>query len=416
MLSRSLTVVLLLGLFGCGNKEFKKSSNSSVATVQKLNAGNPEEVIREYSTRAELSDRERYFLASAQSQAGGVDVLSLYSILEIQLFHKKALEWNDLSKEKNPYLKFMKTQENVDYEKRKKKREERWEKYKDRIIEKQSLLVEKPSYSQLKDRHGNKGYGSTYEITEEKYFSFDQELQNRTKDFGKKCYADLQTLVDEFYALFHGDDVDPYWKRADYYDGAFEVFEFYLDSAILENTKRKYLSPEECVGGDFSAVRWEMVYMNLLWNTYEAIPMIRKMPALSEAQQELVTDSLENYYLLIDSDAFKETSLKNLGVLTGVSLLSYYKDSFDLEEVNDMTDLFCSFDPAHLIKNYSMIRRRLLYLLKVHEKAKAEFNLGTLKKQIEQANEFLPEELSEAKKQEYIDRVDEFKVDFCFMR
>lgn len=413
MLTKILTAVILLSFFGCGRKEYRKDSNNAVETVQQLNKGKPEEVIREFSNRKDLSSRERYYLASAQSQAGGVDVLSLYSILEIQLFHKKALEWNDLSKEKNPYLKFMKAQENVDHEKRQKKREARWKKYEKRILANLEYETEKPSFKILEERtKDQKGWG--YELTEEKYTAADEDFDRISKKINESCYASVEDVWEAFYKAI--DEEMNFSDYNTYFIGRDQLFNYYIGTTIVENYKKKYLEPEKCIGGDFSAVRWEMIYMNLLWNTYEAIPMIKKMPSLTEEQQNYVTDSLENYFILIDTPDFKETSLKNLGVLTGVSLLSYYKGSFDLEEVNDMTDLFCSFDPVHIIDNYSMIRKRLLFLLRVHEKAKSDFKLGTLKKQIEQANEFLPEELSPEKKQEYIDRVDEFKVDFCFMR
>lgn len=158
--------------------------------VQDLNQSRPDEVISKLSVKKELSPRERYYLASAQSQRGGVDVFSLYNILEIQLFHKNALEWKDLSKEKNPYLKFIKSQENVDSEKRRKKREERWEKYEPRIIAHQNLKTTKITFSEISELYQDYSPGP-FTVTEEKY----QKRMSGSQSWPKRCSRSIPPVL-----------------------------------------------------------------------------------------------------------------------------------------------------------------------------------------------------------------------------
>jgi hypothetical protein len=102
-------------------------------------------------------------------------------------------------------------------------------------------------------------------------------------------------------------------------------------------------------------------------------------------------------------------------ILTGVSLLSLYKASFDLEEVDSIQDLYCSFDPMAILDNYGLIRKRILFIQEAYEKAGLDSkDYLKYKKQIESFKELIPLELTTEQRERYIDSVDNFKVDSCF--
>lgn len=407
MLSKVLTAVLLVTLVSC-KKEYKKSENKNVETVNKLNEGNFEEVIAASSSKTKLSPRERYYLGSAYSQSGGIDVFSLYAVMEIQLFHKKALEWSDLSKEKNPYLKFMKNQEGIDYEKRSKKREARWEKYLPRIRAKHGLKSEgKRSFEEMK------ADPQCYceDMTIEQYNEADKKLSDLVEKH-KKEKLSMEEYDDAWFkAIYESPDY------SDIRNGpAFnELSEYHGDELYLHILKQQYLHPEENSQQMFGNVQWEMLYMNILWNTYEAIPVMKKLPNLSATQQGQVTLALETYLPLLKNKKFKDVTLKNLMILSGVSLLSIYSQSFDLDEVDSIQDLYCSFDPNIILENYGLIRKRVLFIQEAYEFGGLEGEeYDKYKKQIEAIKESLPAELTQAEKDDFIYSVDKFKVDSCF--
>lgn len=400
MMSRLLTCALIMVIYGCENKEYRKEENSNVSVVSELNQGESEVVIEKLSSKSELTSRERYYLASAYSQKGGVDVFSLYSLLEMQLFRKNALEWSDLSKEKNPYLKFMKSQEGVDFEKRLKKREERWNTYLPKILEKHDIDVNKPGLKVTQ-------FGSEYETTQENYDLTDTVFK---KEYDKimELPSDLELRLDRYYEFIDEEMTKAghqyFWPLSNYYG----------DLIHLETIKQNYLHPEGKVDGKFANVPWEMVYMNILWNTYEAIPLMKQLPALSSEQQEHISSALESYKILLTDAKFKEVALKNIIVLSAVSLLSVYKEGFDLEEINSIQDLMCSFEPKNITNNYGLIRKRLIFLAENMNRVEKVDDLERYRSEINSFKDSMPESLSEEQVDRYHYGIEKFKLDSCF--
>ena len=398
-MSKMWTLVLFVTLIGCESKEYKKEDNSNVGIVSELNQGNADSVIGQLNTKSDMSPRERSYLASALSQKGGIDVFSLYEILEMQLFRKNALEWSDLSKEKNPYLKFMKSQEGVDFEKRLKKREERWNKYLPQILVKHDLDMDKPTLEKLQENSPN--------LTQEEYEIADKIYEKDAKE-SLKLANDMQVRMDQMYKVLD-DSVNK--KSVPY--GTWELGNYYVNYVQLETLKYNYLHPEEKASGKFSNVQWEMLYMNILWNTYEAIPLMKQMPSLDQAQQESVSQALDQYKLLMDDKEFGKVAVKNIVVLAGVSLMSIYKSSFDLEEINSIQDLMCSFDPEALTENYGLIRKRIIFLSETVKSAGIK-DLKEYESKIDELKTQLPEELTQEQKDNYHQGMERFKLDSCF--
>lgn len=401
MLSKILTSVLFFTLIGCDSKEYKKSENSNVDIVTELNQGNTESVISKLSSRESLSARERYYLASAQSKSGGIDVYSLYPVLEMQLFRKNALEWSDLSKEKNPYLKFMKSQEGVDYKKRAKKREERWNKYRPKIIERNDYVESKPSLEDLIKKTNDT------QLNQEDYAKYDK-LLNDNYDKVMKLEVDRSHKIDAWYE--HSDKI----IETDYsFIGYYDLNTYYRDQLELETLKQAYINPDQQAMTGFN-IGWEMTYMSILWNTYEAIPLMKQMPTLSDDHQNFVTQALTNYKEILTDKEFKDVALKNIGILAGVSLLSIYKESFDLEEIDSIQDLMCSFEPSVITENYGLIRERIIFLSETYETVNMGTNLEKYKDHLEKLKTQLPENISDEEKADFQKSIEDFKLDRCF--
>ncbi len=409
MLLRLSTIVITLVLLGC-QKQYHKPNNSDVSVVEDLNSSNYEKVISELQARPSLSPRENYYLASAFSQAGGVDIFSLYAVMEIEIFHESALKWSDLSKDKNPYLKFMKSQEGVDDDVRKKKREAKWIRYEKQIRNKYDLNTPKPSIEDLNkyadDERREKFTPTKYEelikICEEKKV----EIMNSTADISSKEFFRLFWPVFDEWDKRHPNSIGPSYQMLDYYS----------QQTRYEMIKRDYIYPESRKT-DFAkgSQNWEMIYMNVLWNTYAAIPVMKKLPTFTDVQQDKISQALDAYFNLLHEKEFKDVAIKNILILSSVSLLGLYKGSFDFEEVKDVQDLMCSFDPTVLLDRYSFVRKRLLFLAKVIKEMKEDIkDYEKYKINIDSLELLVPEKLTDDEKQVFQDDIDQFKVNNCF--
>lgn len=398
----------MLAILGCDSKEYKKSSNSNIDLVSELNTGKSEVVISKLKDRKSLTSREQYYLASAYSSEGGVDVFSLYSVLELQLFRKNALEWSDLSKEQNPYLRFMKAQEGVDQEARKKKREERWKHYEGQIIARNGFKLEKPTAegirlknSYLKDIVKDDIYNKLDLIFSKKY----DEVMKLPQDLDQRNQAWETIMEEEIYSNKDTEELQLYFYG--------DLGSHYGDKVRFETMKANYLRPED-TKNVFGNVKWEMLYMNILWNTYEAIPIMKQMPNLTDTQQDSVTLALDEYKKLLKDPEFQKVAVKNLGVLVGVSLLSIYKGSFDFEEVQDAQDLLCTFQANSLISNYGLVRKRLVFLAEILEESTEVKELNEYRAQLKAFKDSIPEELTLEQTERYYQDVEEFKLRSCF--
>jgi hypothetical protein len=410
MLYRTLTAVMLIALAGC-EKQYKKSQNDDVAVVQNLNSGSYNEVISDLSGRSSLTPREKYYLAGAYSRSGGVDVFSLYSIMEIQLFHKNALEWSELSKDKNPYLKFMKTQDGVDLKARKAKREKKWaENLPDimRLNNFSSVMAYEELPTVLPTVVG---------VTKEEFDLIEADLRAKFVEV-EKLEVPVYEKSDKMYdhpCNYPPTQISPNEIQYSKNSVCYELRYQFGDTIVINDMKDRYLNPEKRNDSIFSDEEWEMTLMSVLWNTYEAIPLMRKMPTLTVDQQNEVSKSLELYSEIIDSTKFKEVSLKNIAILSGVSLLSLYKESFELESINSIQDLYCDFSPDVLMKNYGLIRKRLIFLSEVAQKVDVlDPEYEQYRSKMEDIKAKLPETLDLEQQDHYRQSVKEFQLNRCF--
>lgn len=392
MLSKLLTVALVVTLVGCENKEYKKDSNPGVDYAKMLNDGKNSALIQELNNKPDISSRERYYLASAYSGVGGINVFSLYSVLELQLFRKNALEWKDLSKEQNPYLKFMKSQVGIDATQRRKKREAKWERDFPKLAERKGWDLERPEAPDT--------FGTDWEAGYKEAMKGPANFEQRNKAF--EAFVEKSVTGE-----------DGQFQRWD--ETSSNLYNYYRKQIEMETAKENYISPETKTDNVLGNVQWEMVYMNVLWNTYEAIPMLKKLPSLNKEEQENITKALNQYRKLVSIEKFKEVSLKNMMVLAGVSLLSVYKESFDLDDVAGMQDLVCNFEPKVLTDNFELIRNRLIFVAEVmKENNQMTGKLKEYENKVDELKQLIPETLTEQQKTDYVEGYEKFKIEKCY--
>jgi hypothetical protein len=396
MLSKLLTSVFLFTLIGCESKEYKKNENSNVDVVSELNQGDYKTVISKLEKKSEKTPREKYYLASAIAQKAGVDVFSLYGVLELQLFQKKALDWSELSKDKNPYAKFMKNETKEEAKLRRTKRKEKWKKYLPHIVEKNDINLTLISFQELHSTYpdlSEHDYDETVTRLEKEYQKIEKDELSQEQKY--KSWVKLDE--DE-----HLSDLSP---------GSFLLARYYHDKLKLEYIEDNYINS---TGTGSQAGGVQVGLMNFLWNTYESIPMLKKMPSLSNDQQRLVTESMELFQELSKDKEFGNVSLKNTLILGAVSFLSIYKESFDLDDIHAPMDLLCSFDVTKMIDNYGTIRERVLFLAELTPQLDKDNKLKNFKAEIENLKYKMPEEIEVERQEKFTDEVENFKLEQCF--
>lgn len=417
MLSRVLTVVLVLFAFSCGKKEFHKNENDHIELVSALNQGNYQLVIDKLEHREDLSPREIYYLASAKSQAGGVDVNALYPVLEIQLFHKNALDWKDIGANRNPYLKYIKKDSDEDKKKQEERRQAKWKEAEDVLKEKLEFKGEKPTLQMLQEKVT--GY------TEEEYTFLEKEFTTASnkiieKRLSKEDYL-MDVWVDETVVTLtaHNEKkkdeqrlMTYLWNGLQIDQGTYLLWDYYYRKLVLEDKKERYLNKDKYSAGNLNISLQD--YLNVLWSTYEGMAVIKRMPDLSEAQQDQISEAMDQYFRILKVDEFREVAFKNIVGLLSASLLSYYKASFDASAIEGFEGLVCNFNPKPLFDNYPTIRKRLLFMAQVlqeknPEEMKESFINGL--KKIQQSPEFMSEE----DKVQGIQVFKNFQIDQCIL-
>lgn len=147
-------------------------------------------------------------------------------------------------------------------------------------------------------------------------------------------------------------------------------------------------------------------------NTYESIAIIKKLPNISETQQQAASKSIEHYSKLLDSDEFKKAAFKNILISITVSLMTYYKNSLNLDEVFGLDDVVCNFDPTPMLDNYPTFRIRLNTLLDTIEKGQVtDINQKFLKSLGSVRN--MPQDLDADDKEYFITEFEDFQVKLC---
>lgn len=424
-------VFMMLGLVltasSCKEKQYSKDNNPNMKTVENLNKGDYLEVIDRLGSKKSLSSRDKFYLASAYALKGGADIYSIYPMMEVVLFHKKAIDWDELKNDKNPYAKFVRQTE------RKKSSEEEkivaWEKYlkdynkygdeselrkevicEDYILEEPfvQLLVDycknrKSAYEFISDDLLQKRSEDSSDIFFSIYSSVDTwELSTTINEFGKSPKLSFETLdflnnelEDSYYELKANNPEFPFNKFSYKRLTLEESFDHVAinsqltpsETSVLLNDVREKLSKMESNLFDYysehQSIRLKrklffegrlpvnqkqsIEMMNLLWNIYETIPIIQRLPKISLAQQDEITSSLVILKTLLKDPEYKIKSAKMITMLTMFSLMSILADTTDLERVSQPYDFPCHMDERKMIEYKPVIYDRIDFIASIIE-------------------------------------------------
>ncbi len=150
---------------------------------------------------------------------------------------------------------------------------------------------------------------------------------------------------------------------------------------------------------------------------FDSIPIFKRIPRIEEDKFPPLYQSLailkDLYRRAPKGSRLKKNAFQQLGLLSGYLIAYTIKDSIELEEVKNPSELACKANAKKVIQNYKHLLAGVQTMLdviidtKFYKKNKAS---------IEKALEYMklaPEFLSEELKEKYIDTIVDFQEDNC---
>jgi hypothetical protein len=395
------SLVFFVTLLGCSQKSFEKSSQSEV--VDDLNAGNAKAVIQRIDPAA-ASDDEKFYLASAHAMEGKLDVLSVYPLLNMYLFNKAATDWGDLSDVKDPYRKFLTTMDRSAGNTRE-RRLEIWKQNDDVIRRRFRMDEQVPDCPELYDEYFNQGH------VDELVAKYREQVKLLESD-----PANYDVMGLDFLSL----RLERYPQGIS--DFEIKLFDYFQAHAEYHYQRWAFLEGRVREGAEVNGEEpnWQALIMELLWRTYEAVPFLQRIPALSMAEQESVTKALDLMMELRANRRYRPRVMKSVLYWSTLSILSVYKSGFDLERVSSMQEMYCGFSMSQPLEHYQVLRQRLkllhtLYLEANNDPSSEAQELGRYVEKLNEALATLPEELTDEEKKSYQERFRETQVNNCVL-
>lgn len=389
---------ILLGLTSCESTEYKASANQKSEVITDLNTGDADKVINKLKNKNK-DDDEIFYLASAYASKGGIDIYSMYPMLELRLFHESAINWGDINTNDNKYFKILSKRPDLD-KKTPEDREQIW-------AESEHLLKRK---FDIQDPIDCDKYGGLLERCQEMAELVDNRIAEAVEartidDFRYEfLYEDYDNLYEDIVGeQYSQEKYDQYILVMNQMNRMNNDFSFFIERQVeYEYEKDRFINGSE--EGDVSGSDATLMMMNALWMTYEAIPLLKSLPEISLGDQDYVTLAIEELEKIRKKPKYKVKAHTFIYSLSLFSLLSIYSTSFDFDKVESPADLSCQFKPEALVENYSLLRKRFETILTHAEEAQIDEELK--KELIQKRAEFdeLPEDLTRDQKDEFIKR------------
>lgn len=453
-MSNQLTAVFMLlaislsVLGGCKEKSYEKKSNDNVYIVRSLNESNFETVIANLEDKGKLTTKETFYLASAYAIKGGADIYSLYPIMEVLLFHRKAIDWDSLKNQKNPYVRFLRESKRI--ESSSEEKYAAWVKFKQDYLKFSNMSedeIRKPdcknivkSSDSLLTQYCNT-YLARHEHMTDQFFKnlhFNNSDNDLTWSIQEAYYESVEPIYDfsskevnvvELLIQLEKDLEDNLKLKVDFlsfkdfpkstYESQSErvarAYEIMNELEIIHETIGRYgektyeLNQKKATffsGGIPSGTKDSVKALNFIWSLYESIPLIQRLPKISLEQQDDITRALELLGKITDDGKYRMKSFQMMTLLMGFSFTSILADSTKLERVSQPMDFPCHMDQEKLVQYHPILHDRALFLAEIAEDSgKLQDDEEKLLKQMKSQSSNFSRIMSESAKAELFERV-----------
>tara|TARA_Y100000780_G_scaffold232594_1_gene268425 strand:+ start:95957 stop:97216 length:1260 start_codon:yes stop_codon:yes gene_type:complete len=408
---KTLTFALFIStlITGCKEQSFSSKDSESSIILKKLNKSDYTSVISTLENKKEsgnLSIEDRYLMASAFAIKGGMDVYSLFPLMEVELFHKRAIDWSELEEQRNPYGKFLinKTTSSASVEERK----EAWQKYIEAslsagVIEALEFDCTEYENEELCEDTRDRYEQLREDIKAENYYysELDPYQLNKVKVKVDEVVAFTQHLSDS-----NDDDDFVYSEQIIFND----LEDHYRQMVTLDYKKDLFISGE--LKDEKSEIHQQL--MKFLWSVYESIPLIQRLPKIDDNGQSTLNTVLEILKDNMSEDPTHEKSSKMIVMTLFFSVSSIFADSFDLQAVDSPISLGCNIKEKTLLGHLKILRDRVKYVRELGE-------MGLLDEHVSQDNfesirnylDTSEDSISETDKEKLFRSIRDYKIKNC---
>ena len=201
-----------------------------------------------------------------------------------------------------------------------------------------------------------------------------------------------------------GEDYNSLWSlRPQIWDVSESIEDHIRYELEFHQAKREYIYPDTF--GSQSSSDLSLIFMNALWMTYEAIPLLKSLPQLTLEGQDYITLAIAELEKLRKRPEYKSKANTFIYSLSLFSLLSIYSTSFDFDKVESPTDLSCQFQPDKLVDNYKILKSRFQTLLSHAKEADIPEETLAALAPYEEIFKSYPEELPSEFKDKFVQQV-----------
>jgi hypothetical protein len=391
-------ISILFFLISCDDKnsDAHKVSNQD-KIVKALNNGDHDQALALIKNEDQNHPNTKYWTAQAYSLKAGVDIYSLFPIMKMQLFDVAINEWNTMNKyAKRGQDRVTSTvlgaynAENID------------------DMHTRLELIKKIPLSDVEfeiEEDVAKRYVYTYDESDSYFggksscsFTFvaTSELFDHLQDSSKNIYKYGNEIVDSC-----DDESKSILEKSDFRNEIKLLAIQTLQESIDNIKSRKELER----------------IIKIAYAFFDSINVIKNSPELEQRRTEHVYTSLD---LLVNTkkstnkdERLGRNTRQHIGLLAGFLVLGSLKNSINLEEVNEPSDILCQIRPKILVDHYPHLRKGMLYLLEVAKDTELfEKNKSQMQETEVQLNE-APEYLNDKEQDHYIDEIEDIMEDYC---
>ena len=407
----------------CKETSYDSDDIQSTSVIKNLNKQNVDEVIAELEGKPNISSEETYYLASAYAIKGGMDIYAIYPIMEIELFHKRALDWDELDETKNPYKKFLREKKEKEVSAEEKK--EAWDRYQAQFINQKKIQeLDCFKYKEYSDFcfEQKEGFVQLYKRLENQEFLIveDGEYLN---PYDKERYAQevYQYTINKYnnYGNYETDYDSEFYiedESGSQYHPSYpkqhiisELESYYLKKIELMRQKQIFM-----LGKDDNEQNSSIKMMNFFWGIYESIPVIQRLPIITHAEQKTLGKTLEILFDNLKQDIHHTKSAKMIVMILTFSLSSVFADSFELSAITSPMDMGCYLNAEKFLSYHGVLRDRLKFVTKMEEVLgplanETSQSVSSIKAYLENTSEVLSTE----EKDNFYAAREQFEVENC---
>jgi len=382
-----IPIMALLILISCGKKEESQDVALEAQIVAALNLKDipkAEALIDQGLANSPEESKLLYYKAQLYSLKANIDIYSLFPIVKMELFEFAITEWDSID-EYGDHMRS--TSQDIVVGKASSESEKEIER---KLAEIQSMSDDQITYNfkiDVKDHQENEGYDDYCYISGQLYSNIFPEghfewESNHIYGEGDVC----KQLLDNYYTFLNKKD--------------------YLKS-IAHTRYRKELKKKKNRKSSSRVVK-------ALMSVYQSLNVIKNIPELDEYKFQQVSAALNLLKRAkVNNTEINKNAHKHQAMLAGYLVLGSLRNSIDLENVKDPTDIICKADAKKLVGYYPYFLTGIRHLhdamMNTEFSKKNEKHFDKAKEALDQALE----ELSKEKIDEYIDDIEDYQEDYC---